>query len=101
MRALRQLRRQRQPIFWCGLTTVSTTVASACAQLVAVLARPDNVATGERVFEGRAESVSRSNRLQTIVPNLVEALFTDFPGNSGETLRITIKEDEKTVRRTD
>lgn len=61
----------------------------------------DNVATGERVFEGRAESVSRSNRLQTIVPNLVEALFTDFPGNSGETLRITIKEDEKTVRRTD
>ncbi len=61
----------------------------------------DNVATGERLFEGRAESVSRSNRLQAIVPNLVDALFTDFPGNSGETLRITIRDDEKTVRRTD
>ncbi|MEL6707743.1 MAG: DUF4136 domain-containing protein [Pseudomonadota bacterium] len=61
----------------------------------------DNAKTGERLFEGRAESVSRSNRLQSIVPNLVDALFTDFPGNSGETLRITIKDDEKKVRRTD
>ncbi|MDJ0979312.1 MAG: DUF4136 domain-containing protein [Erythrobacter sp.] len=61
----------------------------------------DNAATGDRLFEGRAESVSRSNRLQTIVPNLVDALFTDFPGNSGETLRITIKNDEKKVRRED
>ena len=61
----------------------------------------DNAKTGERLFEGRAESVSRTNRLQTIVPNLVDALFTDFPGNSGETLRITIKDNEKTVRQTD
>lgn len=61
----------------------------------------DNAKTGERLFEGRAESVSRSNRLQAIVPNLVDALFTDFPGNSGETLRITIKDDEKKVRRED
>ncbi|MEM9311894.1 MAG: DUF4136 domain-containing protein [Pseudomonadota bacterium] len=61
----------------------------------------DNAKTGDRLFEGRAESVSRSNRLQSIVPNLVDALFTDFPGNSGETLRITIREDEKTVRRED
>ncbi|MEO0698188.1 MAG: DUF4136 domain-containing protein [Pseudomonadota bacterium] len=61
----------------------------------------DNAKTGERLFEGRAESVSRSNKLQAIVPNLVDALFTDFPGNSGETLRITVREDEKTVRRDD
>ena len=61
----------------------------------------DNAKTGERLFEGRAESVSRSNRMQAIVPNLVDALFTDFPGNSGETLRITIKDDEKKVRRDD
>lgn len=58
----------------------------------------DSTATGERLFEGKAQAVSRSNRLQTLVPNLVDALFTDFPGNSGETLRITIKPDEKTVR---
>lgn len=55
-------------------------------------------AAGQRLFEGKAQAVSRTNRLQTLVPNLVEALFTDFPGNSGETLRITIKDDEKVVR---
>ncbi|MEM6474860.1 MAG: DUF4136 domain-containing protein [Pseudomonadota bacterium] len=61
----------------------------------------DSTATGERLFEGKAQAASRSNRLQTLVPNLVDALFTDFPGNSGETLRITIKSDEKVVRQAD
>ncbi|WFL76043.1 DUF4136 domain-containing protein [Altererythrobacter arenosus] len=60
----------------------------------------DRASTGERLFEGKAEAVSTSNRLQYLVPNLVEAMFTDFPGNSGETVRITIKpEKENTVRR--
>lgn len=58
----------------------------------------DSTATGERLFEGQAQAVSRTNRLQALVPNLVDAMFTDFPGNSGETLRITIREDEKSVR---
>ncbi len=61
----------------------------------------DRRADGQRLFEGKAEAVSRSNRLPRIVPNLVDALFTDFPGNSGETVRITIRDDEKTVRPTD
>jgi hypothetical protein len=58
----------------------------------------DRTADGQRLFEGKAEAVSRSNRLTRLVPNLVDAIFTDFPGNSGETLRITIRDDEKTVR---
>ena len=62
----------------------------------------DQTATGERLFEGQAQAVSRSNRLQTLVPNLVEAIFTDFPGNSGETLRITIRDDDtKQVKEVD
>lgn len=61
----------------------------------------DSTATGERLFEGSAQAVSRSNRLQNLVPNLVDAIFTDFPGNSGETLRITIREDGKDVRTVD
>lgn len=61
----------------------------------------DNTATGERLFEGSAQAVSRSNRLQNLVPNLVDAMFTDFPGSSGETLRITIREDGKTVKPVD
>jgi len=59
----------------------------------------DNAVTGQRLFEGKAQAVSRTNRLQQLVPNLVDAMFTDFPGNSGETLRITINSDDKVVRR--
>ena len=59
----------------------------------------DDAATGERLFEGKAQALSTSNRLQYLVPNLVDAMFTDFPGNSGETLRITIKPEETRVRR--
>ena len=58
----------------------------------------DNTVTGERLFEGQAQAVSRTNRLQRLVPNLVDAIFTDFPGSSGETLRITIREDGKSVK---
>lgn len=50
----------------------------------------DRRVDGVRLFEGRAEAVSTSNRLQYLVPNLVEAMFTNFPGNSGETMRITV-----------
>lgn len=59
----------------------------------------DNAATGERLFEGEAEAVSTSNRLQYLVPNLVEAMFTGFPGNSGETVRISIAPEDQPVRR--
>ena len=59
----------------------------------------DDAATGERLFEGDAQAVSTSNRLQYLVPNLVEAMFTDFPGNSGETVRISIAPEDQPVRR--
>lgn len=52
-------------------------------------------ADGYRLFEGHAEAQSRDNNLQAIVPNLVEAMFTDFPGNSGEKVRITLAPPEK------
>lgn len=61
----------------------------------------DRAASGERLFEGKAQAMSTSNRLQYLVPNLVEAMFTDFPGNSGETVRISIAPEKKTVRRVD
>lgn len=50
----------------------------------------DRKSDGQRLFEGKAEAASVSNRLQYLVPNLVEAMFTDFPGNSGETVRISV-----------
>lgn len=51
--------------------------------------------TGERLFEGTATAVSPSDNLQYLVPNLVDAMFTGFPGNSGETVRISIKPEER------
>lgn len=45
---------------------------------------------GEPVFEGNARARSRTDNLTELVPNLVEAMFTGFPGNSGEEVRITV-----------
>ena len=58
-----------------------------------IVRRADNA----RLFEGKAEAVSTSNRLQYLVPNLVEAMFTGFPGNSGETVRISVAPEKKTA----
>lgn len=55
----------------------------------------DRMSDNQRLFEGRAEAQSRSNRLQYLVPNLVEAMFTGFPGNSGETVRISIAPESR------
>jgi hypothetical protein len=50
----------------------------------------DDARSNQRLFEGNAQAASTSNRLQYLVPNLVEAMFTNFPGNSGETVRISV-----------
>ena len=55
----------------------------------------DRNADGKRLFEGKAEAKSRSNKLPYLVPNLVEAMFTGFPGNSGETVRISVAPEDK------
>lgn len=47
-------------------------------------------ADSESVFEGRAEAQSRTAELTVLVPNLVEAMFTNFPGISGETVTVKI-----------
>lgn len=61
----------------------------------------DRVADNQRLFEGKAQAQSRSRNLQYLVPNLVDAMFTEFPGNSGETVRISIAPEEKKVTRKD
>lgn len=47
-------------------------------------------ADGQALFEGLAQARSRTDDLPVLVPNLIEAMFTGFPGNSGETVRITV-----------
>jgi len=48
--------------------------------------RADNAA----LFEGHAKARSGNDNLGVLVPNLVTAMFTNFPGRSGETVRITV-----------
>lgn len=55
----------------------------------------DRAADGERLFEGKAEALSRSKNLTYLVPNLVEAMFTNFPGNSGERVRISVAPEKE------
>ena len=52
--------------------------------------------TNERVFEGNAKAMSLNNNLTYLVPNLIQAMFTGFPGNSGETIKITVPPPPKT-----
>jgi hypothetical protein len=50
----------------------------------------NRAADGQRLFEGKAKARSRTDNLTELVPNLVEAMFTNFPGRSGEEVKITI-----------
>jgi hypothetical protein len=51
-----------------------------------ILRRTDN----QQLFDGRAVARSQTDELQTLVPNLIEAMFTNFPGYNGETVKITV-----------
>lgn len=48
--------------------------------------RADNAA----LFEGHAKARSQSDNLGVLVPNLIEAMFTGFPGRNGETVKISV-----------
>jgi Domain of unknown function (DUF4136) len=46
--------------------------------------------TNAPLFDGRAQARSETNRLDKVIPSLVDAMFTGFPGRSGEVVKITI-----------
>lgn len=58
----------------------------------------ERTADGKRLFEGKAKARSLDDALPRLVPNLVEALFTNFPGKSGEEVKITVAPPEKKKR---
>jgi hypothetical protein len=47
------------------------------------------------LFEGKAKARSRTDELARVVPSLVDAMFTGFPGTSGETIKITVPPEGK------
>jgi hypothetical protein len=52
--------------------------------------------TNQPLFDGRAQARSETNRLDVVIPSLVEAMFTNFPGQNGETVKITIPSKTRT-----
>ena len=51
-----------------------------------IVRRADNAP----LFDGRAKARSQTDELGTLVPNLIEAMFTNFPGENGRTVKITV-----------
>ncbi len=41
------------------------------------------------LYEGRVQSSGSSGEIAVVLPSMIEALFRDFPGNSGKTKKIT------------
>ena len=59
-------------------------------EVVVILTAADS---GERLFEGRATSRGTEATLGAVMPELVTALFVDFPGVSGESRQVRLKPD--------
>jgi hypothetical protein len=51
-----------------------------------IVRRADNAP----LFEGKAKARSQTDEASVLFPNLIEAMFTGFPGRSGETVKITV-----------
>lgn len=49
--------------------------------------------TDQVLFEGHVQSLGRNDRLTEVMPYLVTAMFTNFPGESGVTKTVTIERD--------
>lgn len=76
--------------YWDQPEVYSYTVYSSFLDM-----RIKRAATGESVFEGHAEAQTRSRDLTTLVPNLVKAMFDNFPGRSGEKVIVKIQDEKK------
>lgn len=60
--------------------------------------RIDRAGSGKSLFEGTARAQSLSNKLTYLVPNLIDAMFTGFPGNSGEEVKVTVPPEPKQAK---
>lgn len=70
---------------WAQPEVYSFTIYPAFLE-VSILRTADN----SSLFEGRAETTTRVNDLPSTLPNLVTALFTDFPGASARSTTVRV-----------
>jgi hypothetical protein len=67
----------------------STTTYNRSLEMNILKADGDN----ERVFEGRVESNGTEGSLPEVMPYLITAMFSNFPGESGTTKLVTIEKN--------
>lgn len=48
----------------------------------------------KNLFEGQVENTGRKKRLKDVMPLMVQAMFSEFPGDSGSSVRVVINLDE-------
>jgi hypothetical protein len=72
--------------FWYGGASVREYTEYKSELDVDIRRRADN----QQLFDGRAQARSTTDNTQVLVPNLIQAMFTGFPGRNGETIKITV-----------
>ena len=72
--------------FWYGGADVRQYTEYKSELDLDIRRRADN----QQLFDGRAQARSTTDNTQVLVPNLIQAMFTGFPGQNGETVRITV-----------
>jgi hypothetical protein len=78
-------------LYYAGPEVYSYTVYTRSLSLT-IRAAPAG-GPGRVFYEGRVHSVGRSHRLEEIMPYMVTAMFTNFPGESGLTKIVTVETD--------
>ncbi|WP_300974057.1 DUF4136 domain-containing protein [Sphingomonas sp. LHG3406-1] len=77
--------------FWFGGPDVRQYTEYKSELDIDIRRRADN----QQLFDGRAQARSTTDNTQVLVPNLIEAMFTGFPGRNGETVKITVPAQKK------
>lgn len=72
--------------FWFGGPSVREYTEYKSELDIDIRRRVDN----QQLFDGRAQARSTTDNTQVLVPNLIQAMFTGFPGRNGETIKITV-----------
>lgn len=77
--------------FWYGGPSVRQYTEYRSELDLDIRRRADN----QQLFDGRAQARSTTDNTQVLVPNLIQAMFTGFPGRNGETVKITVPAQKK------
>jgi hypothetical protein len=77
--------------FWFGGPSIREYTEYKSELDLDIRRRADNA----QLFDGRAVARSTTDETSVLVPNLIQAMFTGFPGRNGETIRITVPSSRK------